>query len=319
VNGLGDTTFAEPIVATANSVKNSAQSVTHTAMIAAVLSMILGVVAAFVLGRPLRRSLGHDLRNAASALTERASSMSQLSSDVAGEIAQARTSATNADDQAQQMTAAASMVASSVEELSVSAHQIAASVALSTRVIDGAVGEISATAAVLKALQQSSTDISSMIDVINEVAEQTNLLALNASIEAARAGDAGRGFAVVAEEVKELARQTSQSSNEIRTRVEAIQRDVGDGVEAVDRIEVIVDQMATHHREIAAAVEQQTVTTSSCAADTNYVAIGSQAISQSLRSIVDGVVRIERYALEEAELNSSLNAVASSMGAFVSQ
>ena len=70
-----------------------------------------------------------------------------------------------------------------------------------------------------------------MVKVITSIAEQTNLLALNATIEAARAGEAGKGFAVVANEVKELAQETAQATEDIARRVEAIQADTTGAVD----------------------------------------------------------------------------------------
>ena len=74
-------------------------------------------------------------------------------------------------------------------------------------------------------LGASSAEIGEVIKVITSIAEQTNLLALNATIEAARAGDAGKGFAVVASEVKDLARKTATSSEEIGRKIATIQAD----------------------------------------------------------------------------------------------
>ncbi len=89
-------------------------------------------------------------------------------------------------------------------------------------------------------MDQSSTEISTIVNMINSISEQTNLLALNASIEAARAGEAGRGFAVVANEIRTLAEQTNKATDEIRDKITRIQDRSRIAVQQTENSEAIV-------------------------------------------------------------------------------
>jgi len=110
-------------------------------------------------------------------------------------------------------------------------------------------------------LNQAAQQISDFIGLINDLAEQTNLLALNATIEAARAGEAGKGFAVVASEVKALAAQTNKSTTEIADRVNQIQSRTQSTVEAMGSITDAIDQIGEVTAAVAAAMEEQRVST----------------------------------------------------------
>ena len=90
-------------------------------------------------------------------------------------------------------------------------------------------------------LRESSNAIGNVVNLIAQIARQTTLLALNSTIEAARAGEAGRGFAVVATEVKALAVQTQQATEEITKKIEALQRDAAGSVDAVHRISQAIE------------------------------------------------------------------------------
>lgn len=90
-------------------------------------------------------------------------------------------------------------------------------------------------------LNQDSTNISTVLTVINGLAEQTNLLALNAAIEAARAGDVGRGFAVVADEVRNLAHHTQESTSQIEELITNLQKGSSNAVVMMDNSRTLAD------------------------------------------------------------------------------
>ena len=154
-----------------------------------------------------------------------------------------------------------SIVATSTEEMQASIREISKAANESAAVARNAVGAAESANATVQRLGESSVGIGKVIKVITSIAQQTNLLALNATIEAARAGEAGKGFAVVANEVKELAKGTARATEEIGQKIEAIQNDTRSAVAAIAQIRNIIKEINDISNNIAAAVEEQTVTT----------------------------------------------------------
>ncbi|MDQ6993566.1 MAG: PAS domain-containing methyl-accepting chemotaxis protein [Mariprofundus sp.] len=147
--------------------------------------------------------------------------------------------------------------AAAIEEMSVSVANVANQITDSLHISEQAVTQAAAATNMMEKLTDVSTEVSSIVNTISEIAEQTNLLALNASIEAARAGDAGRGFAVVAGEVKELANQTAQATDKIRTQIDSIQHESGQASSAIATIATTINNINDYSTAIATAMSEQ--------------------------------------------------------------
>ena len=124
-----------------------------------------------------------------------------------------------------------------------------------------------------------------MVALISSIAKQTNLLALNATIEAARAGAAGKGFAVVAEEVKQLAQQTADATEDIVAKVATIRSDTGQAAEVMRAVAEVIERIDGYQTTIAAAVEEQTATTVQMADNMSSVGTATDGITTSVGQV----------------------------------
>ncbi len=198
-------------------------------------------------------------------------------------------------------------VAAAAEELSSSISEITRQVTQATTITKQAVAESEANSVTIESLRTAVTKIGEVAALISAIAEQTNLLALNATIEAARAGEAGKGFAVVASEVKSLAGQTAQATEEITTQITAIQDATRNAVKANEKIAQIITQIDDIATGIAAAVEEQGASTVEIARSAHEASSSTTDVT----SHVDGVIQgINENSTSANDLNSAASRLA---------
>ncbi|MEO5774374.1 MAG: methyl-accepting chemotaxis protein [Sphingomicrobium sp.] len=192
-----------------------------------------------------------------------------------------------------------SEVAAAAEQSAIAMREAAQTAAGLIRAIEDARSEVEVAAGVAtragdqaseavqvsQALSAHVEAIESILSLIRDIAGQTNLLALNATIEAARAGDAGRGFAVVAQEVKSLASQTARATDDITTKITAIQQATRQTVDANGSIQQTVEEVQTSADRIRQAMELQAQTVTMITAAVDETALAADSMSSTIAAI----------------------------------
>jgi ABC-type transporter Mla subunit MlaD len=171
------------------------------------------------------------------------------------------------------------------QQLLVSISEISEQVENSAQITQKAAIEARHTNETVEGLSSAASRIGEIVKIINTIAEQTNLLALNATIEAARAGEAGKGFSVVADEVKNLATQTGQATEEITSQINEVQSVTSQAVEAIRHISQTISQMNEIARKISEAVKHQQKATDAIAKNVEKVSQTTQEVSHTILKV----------------------------------
>ena len=218
-----------------------------------------------------------------------AEEMSTQTATVAAATEEATTNINTISAAAEEMSSSTASVATAIEEMSASLNEVAANCQKELRIAADAATHARSGKEIMDRLGSAARSIGKVIEVINDIADQTNLLALNATIEAASAGEAGKGFAVVANEVKELAKQTAQATQEIGSRIEEMQSNTESAVKAIDLVTQVIEEVNTISQSIVSAVEEQSATINEIARNVSGVSAGSQEVASSVAQSAEGL------------------------------
>ncbi len=244
------------------------------------------------------KDLVTDVRGNATALNDSSKGLFGLSEKMTAETGEmathANSVATASEQMSAKMTAIAStmeqtdqnvnLIASSTEEMTTTVHEITTNTEMARKTTAEAVSQSERVSERVDALGRAAEQIGSVTETITEISQKTNLLALNATIEAARAGESGRGFAVVAGEIKELARQTADATQEINQQIEENRAITTEAVGEIRQIMEIISRVNEIVSTIASSIEEQSTSTREIA---NNVSQISQGVTETNRSVAE--------------------------------
>lgn len=196
--------------------------------------------------------------------------------------------ATNADDNKSRLVS----LATANEEVTATVKEVAQMSLLTVNMVQEVSHQVDAATQAIKQLDEHFASIEGVVGFIRNIAGQTNLLALNATIEAARAGEAGKGFAVVANEVKELAKQTSQATDQIVSNIEGLKGIVDNSVQSIVKVSELVDPVKQIAQDVCNAMENSSQAASEIAVraqEVSSTAVDSARQIDELRTAVQMV------------------------------
>ncbi|MCL2009569.1 MAG: methyl-accepting chemotaxis protein [Synergistaceae bacterium] len=229
------------------------------------------------------------------AAAEQTSTVAAQSSALVDNI---QNSISRASDSVSLVSNAFNNVAQSVDEINKSILVVSENCTVTRNKMSDADEKAKNTNMIIQRLEAASKQIGKIVGVISDVADQTNMLALNAAIEAAGAGEAGKGFMVVANEVKELARQTADATNEIADQIENMQNNVPEAVGAVSEITAIINEMTGFLNSFTQEITRQGKRSDQIANDSADAARRMSEITSEINRISENSLSVTKAVIE---------------------
>ncbi|MBI9092502.1 MAG: methyl-accepting chemotaxis protein [Desulfobacterium sp.] len=223
-----------------------------------------------------------ELTDAAQVMSKESDETSHLANSVAAAAEEMSSNMNNVAAAVEETSTNVSMVAAAAEEMSATIGEIAGKSEESRKITSEAVSKAENTSLKMADLRAAASEIGLVTGTISEISDQTNLLALNATIEAARAGEAGKGFAVVANEIKALATQTSDATQEITVKIDRMQTSTNETIDNIKDITGVINDVNEIVSSIAAAVEQQSTVTMEIAENVSQASLGIAEVTENV-------------------------------------
>ncbi|WP_332308228.1 methyl-accepting chemotaxis protein [Desulfogranum japonicum] len=241
-------------------------------------------------------------------MSANATDTSTLSATVAAAVEEMSANMTNVAAAMEESSTNTNMVAGASEEMTVTINEISKNTEKARAISNTGVQRAEESSQQMNSLSEAASGIGKVLETITEISEQVNLLALNATIEAARAGEAGKGFAVVANEIKDLAKQTSEATYEIRQRIEGIQGSTSGTIAGIEEITGVITEINGIISGIAEAIQQQASATQEIADNISQASQGIQEVNESVNQTSSVAAEITS---EVAQVNQAADQMAS--------